>query len=417
MTIALVDCNNFYVSCERVFAPQLWGKPVVVLSNNDGCVVARSPEAKTIGIKMGVPTFKIQALIDQHDIQVFSSNYSLYGDMSHRVMETLRSFSPRVEVYSIDEAFLDLSTFSHLNLIGYCQQIRATVKQWTGIFVSIGLGQTKTLAKIANHIAKQSEAGVFALTAVNNREWLEAIPIEDVWGIGRRSAKVLRIGGIKTAWQLSNAPHGWVKQELGIVGLRTVLELQGFSCLPLDLHPPARKSITVSRSFSRPMESLDELKSAVATYTSRAAEKLRNYKLAATAVKVWIATSRFLDNPYTNAIAVSLPVATNDTAELLHYALIGVVEIYKTGLAYKKAGVIMLNLVPETVRQLHLWDDRERDRYGQLMETLDRVNQEMGAGTLRFAVSGLQQTWYMKCERRSPCYTTRWDELLEVKAG
>jgi DNA polymerase V len=417
MMIALVDCNNFYVSCERVFNPKLQDKPVVVLSNNDGCVVARSQEIKALGIGMGTPLFKIQSLIDRHKIQIFSSNYTLYGDMSSRVMETLKHFSPKVEVYSIDEAFLDLSQLVHLDLTDYCQQIRNTVRQWTGIPISIGVSQTKTLAKLANKMAKDSETGVFILLESEIEQFLKETIVEDVWGIGRGFAKTLRINGIQTAWQLRNASDGLIKQELGVVGLRIVLELRGMVCLPLQLHQPTKKSLMVSRSFSRPVESLTELREAIALYTSRAGEKLRRQKLAASAVRVFAATSRFVENPVSDSVRVSLPVTTNDTGELLHYALIGTEAIYREGLAYKKAGVMMLRLVDEHIQQLHLWDERDRERYQHLMVMVDGINQQMGSGTLRYSLVKHAPSWLARCEKRSPYYTTRWDELPIVRAG
>lgn len=336
--------------------------------------------------------------------------------MSSRIMEILKLFSPKVETYSIDEAFLDLSQVAYSNLTEYCQQIRNTVRQWTGIPVSIGVSQTKTLAKLANKMAKQSESGIFILWEDEIERSLKETPIEDVWGVGRGFSITLRINGIQTAWQLRNAPDGVIKQELGVVGLRIALELRGMVCLPLQLHQSAKKSLMVSRSFSRPVESLKELKEAIALYTSQAGKKLRRQELAATAIRVFAATSRFVENPASDSVRVSLPVTTNDTGELLHYALIGTEAIYREGLAYKKAGVIMLRLIDEHIQQLHLWDDRDRDRYRQLMESLDLINNKMGKGSVGFAVAGLQPSWLMKCERRSPRYTTCWEEIPRVKA-
>jgi DNA polymerase V len=321
MKIALIDANNFYASCEAEFQPKLSGLAVVVLSNNDGCVIARSPQAKAAGIKMGEPVVKIKQLIQQQNIQVFSSNYSLYGDMSQRVMTCLGEFTPEIEIYSIDAAFLDLSGFSWKNLAEYGQQIRSCVKQWTGITVSIGIGPTKTLAKIANRVAKKSGCGVCDLAQTDAGEILSATDVADVWGIGRRYAKSLRAHGIETALQLREADPTWAKKCYSVVMQRTILELRGYSCLSVELAPPCHKSITVSRSFSRPVTELQEMKEAIATHLSRAAEKLRLYCLTANVLQVFALTSRFRDNYYSNGVTVSLPVATQDTAELLFYAL------------------------------------------------------------------------------------------------
>ncbi|CAA9309126.1 Error-prone, lesion bypass DNA polymerase V (UmuC) [uncultured Leptolyngbya sp.] len=307
-----------YVSCERLFNPKLEEQPVIVLSNNDGCTIARSNEAKKLGIQMGVPAFKLRQLIQDHNIQVYSSNYTLYGDLSSRVMATLDQLAPAVEVYSIDEAFLDLSTLKNHDLSAYGQHLRSTVHQWTGIPVSIGIGPTKTLAKIANRLAKKlSEAeGVWNLTnCTESLQALASIDVEDVWGIGRQYAKLLRANGMSNALQLRDADQRWIKQKMGVVGLRIVLELGGMSCMPIELCPQPKKMTCVSRSFGRPVESLAELQEAVATYASRAAEKLRRDGLAAWVLTVFVNTNRFQDEPqYYNCSTTYLPVATSDTA-------------------------------------------------------------------------------------------------------
>src|SRR5215475_13662811 len=341
---ALIDCNNFYVSCERLFQPTLLGKPVVVLSNNDCCVIARSDEAKAHGIPMGLPAFKLADLAKQHSIEVYSSNYTLYGDLSARVMTTLTQWTPDVEVYSIDEAFLQFSLVPPDALTAYGQAIRATIYQWTGIPVSIGIGPTKTLAKLANRLAKRAgEAqGVVALTSPSQIEaTLAQTPIEDIWGIGRGYTRRLHAHEIRTALQLCHVSDRWVRQELGIVGLRLVWELRGISCLPLELCPPPKQSLMVSRSFGRPITTLVEMREAVATYITRAAEKLRRYHVAAGVLTVFLMTNRFADEPqYSNSVTMSLPVATQDTAELIKYALRGVEQISREGYRYQKAGVI-----------------------------------------------------------------------------
>ena len=416
MRIALVDCNNFYASCEAEFQPKLTGLAIVVLSNNDGCVVARSPAAKALGIKMGEPFFKIKQLVQDKAVQVFSSNYSLYGDMSQRVIVCLSEFTPEIEIYSIDEAFLDLSGFKYRDLANYTKEIRDCVRQWTGITVSIGVGPTKTLAKIANQVAKKESSGVCDLAGTETNEILASTHVAEVWGIGRRYTKSLRSHGIETALQLKEADPTWAKKCYSVVMQRTILELRGYSCIPVELAPPSRQSITVSRSFSRPVTELQELKEAIATHLSRAAEKLRLYRLTTNVLQVFALTSRFHDNYYSNGVTVSLPVATQDTAELLVYALHGTERIFRPGLLFKKAGVLLLELQPETVVQGHLFEQRDTERSKLLMQTLDNLNHQFGARTVQYAAAGLKKDWSMKQEQRSPRWTTRWSELLVVRA-
>jgi DNA polymerase V len=421
LVFALVDCNNFYVSCERVFQPKLEGKPVIVLSNNDGCVVARSAEAKALGIAMGVPAFQIRHLIRKHDVQVFSSNYALYGDMSWRVMDTLAQFSPNVEVYSIDEAFLSLSRFSSRDLTEYGRTIRAMVKRWTGIPVSVGLAETKTLAKIAGEVGKHSRdsGGVFDMTTCQDRDaMLAGIPVEEVWGIGPNWARFLAEHGVSTARDLRDADEHWIRKRMGVVGARIVQELRGVSCLALEDCPPPKQGITVSRSFGRPVTSLAEMREAVSAYTARAGEKLRRERLAATVLTVFVMTNPFKDEPqYSNAATIKLPVATDATPELLRYTLRGIERVYREGYRYNKAGVMLTALVPASQRQLDLYEDRERERSSRLMRVLDRVNAEMGAGTLRYAAEGYVKRWRARFERRSPVNTTNWRDLPTVKAS
>jgi DNA polymerase V len=365
---------------------------------------------------MGEPIFRIEQVIRQQNIQVFSSNYALYGDMSQRVMIALAQSSPEVEVYSIDEAFLDLSGFQHLDLAEYGQGIRERVKQWTGIGVSIGIGPTKTLAKVANRIAKKSGSGVCNLATLNTDEVLSSLDIEDIWGIGRRYAKSLRMNGIQTALQLRDADPVWARQKYSVVMQRTILELRGHSCIPLELAPPSRQSIMVSRSFGRPVTELRELREAIATHLSRAAEKLRVYRLTANVLQIFAHTSRFRDNYYSNGVTVSLPVATQDTAELLFYAMTGVETIYRPGHAFAKAGVLLLELQPETLVQGHLFEQRNDARSQLLMATLDNINRRFGARTLQYAAAGLEKGWGMKQGKRSQRWTTCWEELLVVRA-
>src|SRR5256712_3415793 len=333
---ALVDCNNFYVSCERVFDPTLDGKPVLVLSNNDGIVVARSNEAKALDIAMGVPAFQIRHLIRKHDVQVYSSNYALYGDMSRRVMDTLAQFNPDVEVYSIDEAFLSLSGFTSRNLTEYGRAIRATVKRWTGIPVSVGIAETKTLAKIAGEIAKRRRdaGGVCDLTAWPDRGVLLAdLPVADGWGVGPNWARLLTEHGVCTARDLREADEHWIRKRMGVTGARIVQELRGVSCLTVEDCPPPKQAVTVSRMFGKPVTTLAEMREAVAAYTARAGEKLRPERLAATVLTVFLTTNPFkTDEPqYSNAVTIKLPAVTDATPDLLRYALRGIERIYRDG--------------------------------------------------------------------------------------
>jgi len=412
---ALVDCNNFYASCERVFNPTLNGQPIVVLSNNDGCVVARSNEAKALGIGMGVPEFQIRPLLRAHRVQVFSSNYTLYGDMSQRVMETLEQFSPDVEVYSIDEAFLSLVGFEPRGLLEHGRLIRRTVPQWTGIPVSVGIAETKTLAKIANRIAKRTPdtGGVFDLLACPDREaLLGRVAVEDVWGIGPNHARLLKQHGITTARQLAGTDDQWIRKRMGIVGLRLVMELRGVSCLDLEQCPSPKQSLTCSRAFGKRINTLAEMQEAVSVYTSRVAEKLRCERLAATVLTVCLTTNEFREGPqYSNALTLRLPVVTDSTSELIGCALQGIRAIYRDGYLYKKAGVMLTGLVPVSQTQADLFDSRDRMKSKRLMSALDSINDRWGAGTLEYASSGMTKAWKTQFHRRSPAYTTNWDEL------
>ena len=412
---ALVDCNNFYASCERVFKPSLEGKPVVVLSNNDGCVVARSNEAKALGIGMGVAAFEVAGIIEKNNVEVFSSNYTLYADMSSRVMETLSNFSPDIEVYSIDEAFLNLAGFT-CPLTDYGRKIQKTVKQWTGMPVTVGIAQTKTLAKIAARIAKRSEKADCVLDLTDspylNRALAET-PVEKVWGVGLKTAIKLKKVGIKTASALRDADINWVRQKFGVVGARTVYELRGISCYPLEQNPPAKKSIVVSRIFGEPIESLQQLNEATANYVSKAGEKLRLEGLAAGVMTVYVTTSRFIKNRYYNSQTIEFPVATNDTTELICYASRCVEKLYHTGFKFKKSGIILNGLVSENQVQGNLFDNTDREKSRRLMQAIDTINTR-GDSPIRWAAEGLNHPWRTKFKRRSLRYTTSWDELPEV---
>ncbi|MCD6533686.1 MAG: Y-family DNA polymerase [Deltaproteobacteria bacterium] len=416
---ALVDCNNFYVSCERVFNPQLVGKPVIVLSNNDGCAVARSNEAKALGIKMGVPLYQIKEIIKKNNVQVYSSNYALYGDMSQRVMQTLTQFSSEMEIYSIDEAFLDLSDSKGLGFTEYGRNLKNRVEKWTGIPVSVGIAKTKTLAKLAGRLAKKSKKanGVLDLSSSKYLDRaLESVEIGDVWGVGRRYAGFLRSKGIKNALQFRDADDNLIRTKMGIVGLRLLNELRGISCYPLELSPPRKKSITVSRTFKKEIESPAELLEAVAAYVSSGAEKLRREKLGSGVLIVYVMTNRFKDDYYYNSVTIKLPVQTNNTAELIGYAQEGLKKIYKKGVQYKKAGILLNDLGSEAMVQANFFDTVDRARAKKLMQAVDTINFTMGSGAIQYGAVGLarNQNWKTAFNLRSKAYTTQWDHLVEV---
>ena len=412
---ALVDCNNFYVSCERVFNPKLEGKPAVVLSNNDGCVVARSNDAKALGIGMGVPAFEIADLLKKQNVEIYSSNYTLYADMSSRVMQTLSTFTPDIEVYSTDEAFLNLAGFK-CSLTDYGRKIQRTVKKWTGIPVTVGIASTKTLAKIANHIAKRSPKAKGVLDLVDSPyldRSLGQVPVEKVWGVGIKTTITLKKAGIKTALNLRDADISWIRSKFGVNGVRTVYELRGICCYQLEDNPPAKKSICVSRMFGRPVESLEELKEAIASYASRAGEKLRQQHLAAAVMTVFVTTSRFIKNRYFNSHTVEFAVATNDTRELIDAASTCIDRLFRKGHKFKKCGIILTGLVSEDKVQQSLLDSIDRGKSVRLMQAVDAVNTRLNC-PLRWAAEGLNQPWQVKFKRRSNCYTTCWDDLPVV---
>ena len=383
-------------------------------------MVARSNEAKALGIGMGVPEFQIRPLLRAHHVQVFSSNYTLYGDMSQRVMETLEQFCPELEIYSIDEAFLSLSGFTSRNLTAYGRQIRQTVKQWTGIPVSVGIAETKTLAKLANRVAKRTPdiGGVFDLLACPDRDaLLGRIAVEDVWGIGPNHAHMLKQHGITTACQLRDVDDQWIRKRMGIVGLRLVMELRGVSCLDLDQCPAPKQSLTCSRAFGTRISTLEEMEEAVSVYTSRVAEKLRREGLAATVLTVCLTTNEFKEGPqYSNALTLKLPIAVASTSDLIRSALHGIRAIYRDGYLYKKAGVMLTGLVPVSQVQSDLFDHQDRGKSKRLMSALDSINDRWGAGTLHYASSGTSKAWTTQFHRRSPAYTTDWDALPVVNA-
>jgi DNA polymerase V len=413
---ALVDCNNFFVSCERAFRPDLEHKPVMVLSNNDGCVISRSQEVKDMDIPMGAPYFKIKDWARKYNVHVFSSNFALYGDLSHRVMTTLEQFTDEIEFYSIDEAFLQFPASP--TLIAYAAEIRRTVRQWTRIPVSIGIASTKTLAKIANHIAKKNPVhnGVFKLKNEEVDTYLAKLPASEVWGIGRQQTLFLRENGIRTALELKNAPDQWVKKNLSVTGFKIVSELRGISCLPLETAPTPKKGIISSRSFGRAITNLNELEEAVALYTTRAAEKLREEHRAATAMYVMIRTNYHnQDKKYSKSLMRSLPLASAHTPYLISQALEILREIYKEGFKYWKAGVGFVGLVPDTEQQQNLFIKTDHHKNNRLMKAVDQLNNRFGDNTVTFAATGKKRGWKMKSGFRSPRYTTVVGEVPRVK--
>ena len=421
---ALVDVNNFYVSCERVFKPSLENTPVVVLSNNDGCAVARSNEVKSLGVKMGMPWFKMKDLARQHGIQAYSSNYALYGDMSNRVTSILRDYSPDLEVYSIDESFLRIETVAHLygGAIPMGQQMRHRIKQWTGLPVCVGVGPTKTLAKFANHLAKKNDVfngvcDLHAMTRPERLEWMWGVEVGEVWGVGSRIRKRLAGMGVDTVLDLRNASPKQMRAQFGVVMERTCNELRGISCLELEDVMPPKQQIMSSRSFGATVETIEELRESVASYLASAAEKLRRQNSVAGAVYVFVLTNRFKeDEPQYNAgITVPMDDATDDTLALTSAALRGLAAIFRPGFRYKKTGVMLTLLSDKGARQATLFDDPvAREKSEKLMEAMDAINREFGRGTLRSGASGIVQRWAMRAENRSPRYTTRWDELPVV---
>ncbi|MHB1333792.1 MAG: Y-family DNA polymerase [Sulfuriferula sp.] len=424
--IALVDVNNCYVSCERVFRPDLEGVPMVVLSNNDGCVVARSAEVKALGVPMGIPWFQLKDLARQHGILAFSSNYTLYGDMSSRFMRVLAQFAPEQEIYSIDESFLDLTGFRHQNLTDYAQQIRARVKRWVGLPVCVGIGPSKTLAKLASHVAKKRPQwnSVCDLTTLPQNDLdalLADIAVNEVWGVGRRHTAALAEMGIASVRDLRDAGPVHIRRRFSVLLERTVQELRGISCMTLEDAPPAKQPIMSSRSFGQPIITLAELAESVTLHTARAAEKLRRQHGVAGAIQVFIQTHRFKPHEpqYSQSITVPLAHATHDTLRLTQAALAGLKRIYKPGYCYAKAGINLLDIAPLGAAALDLFADVEHnERRSALMRTLDAVNRRFGRNTLGPGVAGLvtARTWSMKRGNKTPSYTTDWNELPRVRA-
>lgn len=415
--IALVDCNNFYASCERLFQPELRGRPVVVLSNNDGCVIARSNEAKALGIGMGDPWHLNKDKFKNHGVIVRSSNYTLYGDLSGRVVTVLRKFSPEIEVYSIDEAFLSFEGFRQLS--DHARVLRSTVLQWTGIPVSVGIAPTKTLAKVANRTAKKQAGGDGVCDLMEEQaqqEALSRLALTDLWGIAGRMAIRLQAIGIETPLQLRDADPSLVRERIGVVMERMILELRGQPCYGLAQSNPDNKTILASRSFGRAVTDRCELDEAVASHIARAAEKLRRQNLAAGVVMVFVMTNRFRPDElqYSASKSIGLAVATSDTTQLARAARLATDQLWRDGYRYKKAGITLLELRPAACVQGDLWTAPDTPRSKSLMKALDQLNAEWGRETVKFAASGLERKWKLRSEQRSPRYTTDWDDLLKV---
>jgi DNA polymerase V len=417
---ALADCNSFYASCEKVFKPSLDGRPVIVLSNNDGCVIARTAEAKALGISGFEPVFKYREIIDKNNVAVFSANFTLYGDLSSRVMATLRQFTPEMEIYSIDEAFLSLSGMN-IDREKYCRNIRNVVKQWTGIPVSIGIGPTKTLAKLANRFAKKDPAldGVLDLTDHSRLDvFLEKTEVKDIWGVGRKHSKFLNRHGIQNALQLSQADDNWVRKHLTVTGLRTVEELRGHPCIQGDEAPPPKQCIMTSRSFGRDIHAKEDLEQAAAEFTAMCAEKLRKQRSKASLLTLFIASNSFRDEPqYSNSVTLSLSEPTDYTPRLLELTRRGLKSIFKPGYSYKRAGVMLSGIGPGNTVQLDLLGScRESPGEYRIMQAVDAVNARTGRGSLKYAAAGTDRPWRMNQGKLSPRYTTNWPDVPVVRA-
>jgi DNA polymerase V len=418
--LALVDCNNFYVSCERVFRPDLQDKPVLVLSNNDGCVVARSNEVKKLGVKMGEPWFKLRDLAKKHNIIAFSSNYALYADMSNRVMSILSQFSPSQEVYSIDECFLDLTGFHDIRDRAY--EIRKMVLQWTGITVCVGIGPSKTLSKLSNHIAKKHplSKGVFNFNALSKPQQdkiLSQVEVSEVWGIGRKLNEKLLADGIETVQQLRDANQPGMRAKYGVVMEKTVKELNGESCIEIEEVAPAKKQIISSRSFGTAVTEKFDLMDSVTHFVSNAAAKLRAQNCTAGMIQVFIQTNRFNpDKPqYNPSVSVSIPNPTADSLTLSKWAAKGLDAIYKPGYEYKKAGIMLSEIGDKNIIQGDMFSENFEPRKEILMETMDTLNARYGKGTLKLSQDGSVRSWGMKADNKSPCYTTNWNEMAVTK--
>lgn len=415
---ALIDCNNFYASCERVFRPDLNGKPIVVLSNNDGCVIARSNEAKALGIPMGAPAFEYEEVFKQQKVHVFSANFALYGDLSHRVMTLLGEFSPEIEIYSIDEAFLKLTGFDFYDLQAYGNEMLQRVTKGTGVPISVGIAPTKALAKVANRIAKKypkETKGTYIIDTEEKRmKALKWLAIEDVWGVGRKHAARLRLQGVKTALDFTQLSDAWVQKSMSIVGLRLKRDLEGKPTLDLEALK-VKKNIATTRSFEKTLTELDQLKERVATFAVTAAEKLRKQKSCCKAICVFVHTNGFRQDlpQYAQNTLAKLPYPTNSSIELAQFAQQALERIYRKGFQYKKAGVILLDILPENQVQQSLFEN-SNPKHISLMQTLDDLNQRFGQQKIKLAVQDQKRVWKMKQEKLSPRYTTSLKDVITI---
>lgn len=421
---AIVDCNSFYAACERLFKPSLHGKPVVVLSNNDGCIVSRTDEAKALGIRMAGPYYQNKKEIEENKVAVFSSNYHLYGDLSRRVMDTLRILAPDVEVYSVDESFLDLTGIDASKLYDYSLFLKHTTELWTGIPVSVGVAPTKVLSKVANRLAKKDKLGTKGVmilqTPEQQMEALQRTEVEDIWGVGPAGSRKLRMFNINTAWDLRNMSEEWAAKNLGgVVGLRLVKELKGIPCIGMKEQLTRKKMIATTRMFGKPVYGLHELKEAVATYTARAAEKLRRQHGAASSISVFVVSNNRQYNdhyePMSRSSFLTLPTPTYLTNVLTAHASALAEALYKEGSKYIKAGIILSDIVPCDTIQYNLFQEPEPAKMQQLMHAVDNINFGMRSDMLKFASAGTKKDWKMRQEMRSNRFTTRWDELCIVK--
>jgi len=416
--IALIDCNSFYVSCERLFNPKIRNKPVVVLSSNDGCIISRSNEAKTLGIKMGDPYFKAKDIILKNNVHVFSSNYSLYGDLSRRVMRTLKRFNSEIEIYSIDEAFLDLTNFPDDEVEDVGKEIRSIVLQWTGIPTSIGIAKTKTLSKIANHIAKKTKSGIVSLIGIKDIDpILKKVEINDVWGVGKQLTKFFVQNGIHNAKQLKNISNTWIKKSSNVLSSRTAMELRGISCIALETQNSKRKSCVVSRSFAKKVEKLQELQESITSYCLNAAEKIRSESLIAKSITIFIRTSPFQNQfaYYSNSKTIDLPIATDNSIEIVKTALTGLKDIFKNGYRYQKAG-IMLSGLSSSQGSKNLFSSIKDVKIKNLMRSIDNTNYRFGRSTLSLASAGINKKWNIKRQYSSKIDTADFNFLPTIKA-
>ena len=417
---ALVDCNNFYASCERVFNPKLDKKPIVILSNNDGCVISRSNEAKALGIPMGAPAFKYDALFKKNKIQVFSSNFPLYGDMSSRVMNILTEYTPNIEIYSIDEAFLELKGYENYDFEKYGIEMRNKILKWTGIPVSVGIAPTKALAKVANRISKKFDSktgGVYVLNSEIKRvKALKWLKIEDVWGIGYKHSERLKNYNINKAYEFTKLPDSWVRKQMSIVGLRLKKELEGESVLSLEENRSTKKAIATTRSFQKNLTSFEDLKERISTFAIFCSEKLRSQKSSCNSIYVFIKSNRHQKNTiqYQSGVVMTLPYASSSSITISKYATEGLKKIYKKGIKYKKAGVIVMGIIPDNKHQLNIFE-KEDPKHNVIMKTLDFIAKKEGVSKIKLASQDLKKIWKMKQTRLSSRYTTELNEIISLK--